>query len=436
MRHKTVAVTEGADPRRADPPQRQLTGGCLAEAAKPGRVTGPSKAGQPAEAAEPNPAAGHSAQRRPDAGPSVAEHQAALIADVAVRSSAQSTPSPVAEPGRQLQPADRRKSAPRRAFVFGGGGVLGFAWIVGALTALEHELGVRPGPSDLMIGTSAGAVTAGILSCGVSVDSIRRHQLGMPLPEDPPISWNYERDAGGSRPPRPGWRPGSPRLLWGGIRNPGAVPPVVALSGLLPAGRGTLEPIQQMISAVATVADWAGEWPIRRTWIVATDYASGRRVAFGRADAPTAPLSDAVGASCAIPAWYAPVRISGRRYIDGGTVSNASVDLVDPSDYDEVYVLAPMAALEPDSPRTPIAMVERRMRRTITRGILRDVSRLRSHGVRVTLLTPGAEDLTMMGANLMNPRRRLEVLHTAMRTAALDIRQQQRRPTLDEAQYG
>jgi NTE family protein len=314
--------------------------------------------------------------------------------------------------------------------------VLGFAWIVGALTALEHELGIRPEPADLLIGTSAGAVTAGILSCGVDVDSIRRHQLGMPLPQDPPISWNYERDTGGSRPPRPGWRPGSPRLVWGGIRNPAAISPLVALSGLLPAGRGTLAPIQLMIGAIAAGAGRDEGWPDRPTWIVATDYATGRRVVFGQAGAPEASLADAVGASCAIPAWYAPVQISGRRYIDGGTTSNASVDLLDPADYDEVYVLAPMAALEPDSPRAPVARLERRMRRTITRGILRDVSRLRDHGVRVILLTPGAEDLAMMGANLMNPRRRLAVLHTAMRTAATELRRQQRNSTLDEAQSG
>ncbi|MDQ1751432.1 MAG: hypothetical protein QOE71_2488, partial [Pseudonocardiales bacterium] len=40
----------------------------------------------------------------------------------------------------------RPSSTPRRAFVFGGGGVLGFAWIVGALSAIQHELGIEPGP--------------------------------------------------------------------------------------------------------------------------------------------------------------------------------------------------------------------------------------------------------------------------------------------------
>ncbi|HTZ44137.1 MAG TPA: patatin-like phospholipase family protein [Jatrophihabitans sp.] len=323
--------------------------------------------------------------------------------------------------------------ASRRAFVFGGGGVLGFAWLVGALTAIEHELGLHPGPADLLIGTSAGAVTAGILSCGVEVSTMRRHQLGMPLPEDPPIAWNYDRDAGGSLPPRPGWRPGSPRLVWSGLRNRDAVPPVVALSGLLPAGRGTLEPIQHMIGATATAAGWCGDWPDGQTWIVATDYATGRRVVFGRPEAPRTALAAAVGASCAIPAWYAPVRISGRSYIDGGTTSNASVDLIDPGQVDEVFVLAPMAALEPDSPRTPVAMLERRVRRTITRGIMRDVTRLRHHGVRVTVLTPGAEDLASMGANLMNAKRRLRVLHTAMRTTAVELRRQRRLDAFTEA---
>jgi NTE family protein len=91
-----------------------------------------------------------------------------------------------------------------------------------------------------------------------------------------------------------------------------------------------------------------------------------------------------------------------------------------------VFVLAPMAAMEPDSPRSPVARLERRVRRSITRGIGSDIAVLREAGTTVTLLTPGAEDLAVMGANLMNPRRRMAVLHTAMRTAASTLRNQQR----------
>lgn len=327
-------------------------------------------------------------------------------------------------PERARQVADKSRPV-RRAFVFGGGGVLGFAWIVGALTALQHELGVEPAPADLLVGTSAGAVASGLLGCGLPVDRIRRHQVGMPLPEDPPISWDYDTDTGGSRPPRPVWWPGSPRLVWDGIRRPASVSPVLALSGLLPKGRGSLQPIHRMIDSVVAETLGAGNWP-QRTWIVATDYSTGRRTVFGHDDAPAAGLADAVCASCAIPAWYTPVQINSRAYIDGGSVSNASVDLLAGQDLDEVYVLAPMAAVQPDNPRSPVARLERRVRRSITRGIGHDIAVLREAGAQVTLLTPGPEDLAVMGSNLMNPRRRTAVLHTSMRTSANVLREQQR----------
>ena len=47
-------------------------------------------------------------------------------------------------------------------------------------------------------------------------------------------------------------------------------------------------------------------------WITATDYRSGRRVCFGRDDAPPAELAEAVAASCAIPGVYRPVHIGDR----------------------------------------------------------------------------------------------------------------------------
>ena len=55
-------------------------------------------------------------------------------------------------------------------------------------------------------------------------------------------------------------------------------------------------------------------------------------------------------ASCAIPGWYAPVQIGGRRYIDGGTWSTTNVDLLATESLDEVYVLAPMASFVDDHP--------------------------------------------------------------------------------------
>ncbi|HEX8132027.1 MAG TPA: patatin-like phospholipase family protein, partial [Actinomycetes bacterium] len=154
---------------------------------------------------------------------------------------------------------------------------------------------------------------------------------------------------------------------------------------------------------------------------------SGRRVAFGRAGAPPATLPEAVVASCSIPGWYRPTVIGGRRYVDGGVHSTTSLDLLAGADLDEVYVLAPMASFVMDAPRNPYARLERRLRRLITLGLLREVRKVRRLGVNVTVLTPGPEDLTAIGANLMEPRRRVRVLDTSLRTSAAAL------ATLEEA---
>jgi NTE family protein len=48
---------------------------------------------------------------------------------------------------------------------------------------------------------------------------------------------------------------------------------------------------------------------------------------------------------------------------------------------------------------------------------INDAQALRSLGIRVTVLTPGPEDLAAMGVNLMDPRRRTAVLETSLRTS-------------------
>ena len=46
-------------------------------------------------------------------------------------------------------------SAPRRwGLVLGGGGVLGGAWLVGALTALQEVHGLGPRDAEFVVGTS------------------------------------------------------------------------------------------------------------------------------------------------------------------------------------------------------------------------------------------------------------------------------------------
>lgn len=174
-----------------------------------------------------------------------------------------------------------------------------------------------------------------------------------------------------------------------------------------------------MVASVRGADGWLARDGV---WVVAMDYDTGRRIAFGRDGAPAARLDEAVMASCAIPGWYAPVTIGAGRYVDGGTCSTTSVDLLAREALDEVYVLAPMASFVSDRPRQVAARLERRVRRRVTRRMLTEAHKVSRGGASVTLLAPGPEDLAEIGANLMDPARRLAVLETSLRTSSLALR--------------
>ena len=62
---------------------------------------------------------------------------------------------------------------------------------------------------------------------------------------------------------------------------------------------------------------------------------------------PPAELADAVAASCAIPGFYHPVEIDGRRYVDGGIYSTSNLDIVRDEQLDLVICLNPTSSLHP-----------------------------------------------------------------------------------------
>ncbi len=316
-----------------------------------------------------------------------------------------------------------RSAQPRRALVLGAGGVLGAAWSIGALNALADVEGFTPQSADIIVGTSAGSVLAALLGAGITPRQLADHQRGLPLPHRVGIDWDYDRSTGGALPSRPRLAVGSPALLRKTVVAPRHVPPLAVLAALTPPGNGTLEQVGRMVASVADPeTDWVAH---ERVYIMSLDYDTGRRVAFGRPGSPSARIDDAVMASCAIPGWYSPVTIGGRRYIDGGAWSTSNVDVVARENVDEVYVLAPMASFVLDHPRRFASRIERRVRRQITRRLLHESDRVRATGAAITVLTPGPEDLAVIGANLMDPSRRLAVLETSLRTSSEALRHPQ-----------
>ncbi|MGW2399738.1 patatin-like phospholipase family protein [Kitasatospora sp. NPDC001664] len=329
----------------------------------------------------------------------------------------------------------------RRGLVLGGGGVLGAAWAVGALRAVEEETGWRPGEAEVILGTSAGSVLGTLLAAGVGTADLTDHQRGLDLAAGPlaGVGFGYEEALGGALPPlpRPGF--GSPGLLRATVRNPRGYPFLTMVSAAAPTGRASVAPVGELVRGLVGEAA-PGGWPLR---VVSVDYGTGRRVVFGDPGQPPAPTAEAVMASCAIPGWFAPVELDGHRYVDGGCWSATNADLMLGRGLDEVYVLAPMA-LRPgwpdgraesrgwagavrewrrrDRPRGVLVQLVGRYRRVVTRQLFREVRALRAAGVRVHVLAPTLEDLAAMGPNMMDPLRRALTLETALHTTARALR--------------
>jgi NTE family protein len=308
----------------------------------------------------------------------------------------------------------------RWGLVLGGGGVLGGAWLVGALSALQEVHGLDPRDAEMIVGTSAGSVMTALLGAGVAVDDLRAHQLGG-RPADDRLAtavWDYDTAAGGPHPPRPHFHVGSTALVTRNVSRWHRMPPTAVLAGLLPEGRGSLAAVGALVAGLVPQG-WAPHPGVR---VVALDYDSGHRVVFGADGAPAVDLPDAVMASCAIPGWYAPVAIGGHRYVDGGAWSATSTDLLAGLGLAEVFVLAPMVSFAFDRPASLLARAERRWRAQVTRRCLREVAKVHATGTEVTVLGPGPEDLASMGSNLMAAQRRQDVLRTSLRTSAVALR--------------
>jgi NTE family protein len=136
------------------------------------------------------------------------------------------------------------------------------------------------------------------------------------------------------------------------------------------------------------VASWGARFD-GRLRICCVDKRSGRRVVFGAPGAPRASVAEAVAASCAIPWVFAPVRIDGREYVDGGVWSVTNLDAAPARRGAEVLCLDPTAAL-----RTPL-------RHALRVGIEVDVQILRRRGARVHRVGPDAAAAEAMGTDFM-----------------------------------
>jgi NTE family protein len=224
----------------------------------------------------------------------------------------------------------------------------------------------------------------------------------------------------------------SPRAVLRGLLRPQRTPLELFVCGLIGEGFLSTRTIGEIIERVQPRG-----WPTREYWAVAVDLETGRRVALGRRDGPVTDVSRAVRASCAIPGFFAPVRIDGRRYVDGGVWSVSNLDLVAGRGLDLVICVNPMSSLEGRSYEGPvdrftgaIHRLERMAWQRFGRRLGWERSQVERSGTPVVLLQPTAADLEVIPLNLMNPAARAPVARRALETtvAALETRREWRVP--------
>jgi NTE family protein len=322
----------------------------------------------------------------------------------------------------------------RVGLVLGAGGVLGGAWLTGALHAIARETDWDPGSADYIVGTSAGAMVGVLVAAGVPpwfmvahsrgevFDGLNGHD-GRPAAEAHRAAGAVFRLHRGL--PQPG--PGSLRMATTALANPLRHTPLQMLVGWLPAGLISTDSLAETVRR-AVPGRWV-EHP--NYWAVACDYHSGRRTPFGRLDMPHVEAADAVAASCAIPGFYRPVRIRGRRYVDGGVCSASNLDLVAGRGLDLVICLNPLSSRAGPAALEPLGWLPALSRRINRRRLEHEERKVRRFGSAVAIIEPTAEDHSAMGLNWMSVDRRRHVIQTAERTVAEQLRRPELRAVLD-----
>jgi NTE family protein len=333
----------------------------------------------------------------------------------------------------------------RVGLVLGAGGVVGASWLIGALEALESQTGFSPGDADVVVGTSAGSVVGALVAAGLPPALLAAYSSGEPLElqgfadveetlaeiaRESPDRFRLQL----SLPPI---GPGSWRMALSTLRRPLHHTPAAVVGGWLPRGVISTGPVRHLVDRLV------GEtWPATLR-VVTCDYRTGRRAVFGAPDAaagglPEARPSDAVAASCAIPGFYHPVAIGGRRFVDGGVCSMSNLDLLCDEDVDVAIVLNPTSSrANPRRTLNPAAMafgaLNGAVRGASARRLDGEVRKLRAAGVEVVVIEPSAADLALMGHNPMSRRRRAEITEQAYRSVSRSLR---RRTTLPDLRSG
>ncbi len=229
------------------------------------------------------------------------------------------------------EPAPSRR---KKALVLGGGGILGAAFEIGVLAALEERYGqgITARAFDLYLGTSAGSFVAALVGQGVPprrlYDAFVERDPHLVVHPDDVYRVDWRRLAHGSL--------GFARAVGGEILGSLVrlrLPPLLDLfaRGLarLPAGFLSIEGLDRYLCRVFEQQGLLNSFQglHKPILIPALDLDAGEHRVFGEHPAEDPTICQAVTASSAIPHLFGPVRIGTRHYVDGAVGGAAHLDV-------------------------------------------------------------------------------------------------------------
>src|SRR4051795_6184819 len=160
----------------------------------------------------------------------------------------------------------------RVGLVLGAGGVIGGAWLMGALEALGAAPGGRAADAEQIGGTSAGAVIGALAAAGVPPEYMSAYAAGRTLDD---VAEAEARAAATAARASAGeyhlqWAlppigPGSWRLAMSTLLQPHRHSPAAFIAGWLPRGFVSTAPIRDVVEQFV-----GRDWP-ERFWTVAAD---------------------------------------------------------------------------------------------------------------------------------------------------------------------
>jgi NTE family protein len=330
-----------------------------------------------------------------------------------------------------------QKTPIKISLALAGGGFLGAAYELGVLAALTESIeGLELNDLSSYIGVSAGAYVAAGLANGLTP-----HQMIRIFVE----AEDSETPVGPDALLRPAYKEivaavlAAPKTLRKMAKHlnpkaPSAWRFVEEFGRGLPSGFIDAAPIAARIKEIFTLPGRSDDFSSfdGRLRILATDIDSGKSIEFGSEGFDDVPISTALSASSAVPGVFVPVKINGRRYLDGAInkTLHASVALAQGADL--VICINPLVPFSSDELAADAAGVSSASLPTILAQTIRTAIRsrmavgLEKYSVafpkaHVMLFEPRQSDAAVFMTSILSLRNRRKICELAYLQTRSDL---------------